>query len=74
MNQKNRGAALERFREAISIFEFNIDNQGPAVKHDDIIQCYVNLLDLEEEQVISESRADGKSPKFSFNYLPCSAS
>eukprot|EP00578_Thalassiosira_sp_NH16_P030950 CAMPEP_0181081522 /NCGR_PEP_ID=MMETSP1071-20121207/3144_1 /TAXON_ID=35127 /ORGANISM="Thalassiosira sp., Strain NH16" /LENGTH=568 /DNA_ID=CAMNT_0023163069 /DNA_START=23 /DNA_END=1727 /DNA_ORIENTATION=+ len=54
-------ASHERYTEAISIFEWNVINaEGSETKQDDLIECYVHLLDLEDEDVgpISESRAD----------------
>ena len=54
-------ASLERYSEATSIFEWNIENvQGSEAKHDDVIQCYVHLLDLEDENagLISDARAE----------------
>ena len=61
-DQNNMTAAShERYTEAISIFEWNVINaEGSETKQDDLIECYVHLLDLEDEDVgpISESRAD----------------
>lgn len=52
-------ASLESFNEAITIFEWNIDNTSDSgVNYDDVVQCYSCLLDLEEERdgPISEVR------------------
>lgn len=60
-NQNMFEAALERYSEAVSIFEWNIDNVlGGGGKQDDIIQCYAHLLDLEDDKAgpISETRAE----------------
>ena len=54
-------ASLESYSEAASIFEWNVDNvQGSEAKHDDVIQCYVHLLELEDENTgpISDARAE----------------
>jgi len=54
--------SIESYNEAVSIFEWNISNaQGSEnLKIDDIIECYANLLDLEDNETgpISEVRAD----------------
>ncbi|KAL7554545.1 hypothetical protein ACHAWF_018004, partial [Thalassiosira exigua] len=60
-NQNMCSASLERYNEAASIFEWNMDNvQGCETKLGDIIQCYEHLLDLEDDNTgpISEARAD----------------
>lgn len=52
-------ASLESFNEAVTIFEWNIDNtSGSDINYDDVIECYSRLLDLEEEKdgPISEVR------------------
>lgn len=54
-------AALESYSEAANIFEWNLDNTIEAEnKHEDLIQCYVHLLELEDEHTgpISETRAE----------------
>ena len=43
-------ASLESFNEAIAIFEWNIDNTSDSgINYEDVVECYRNLLDLEEE-------------------------
>ena len=52
-------ASIESFTEAVTIFEWNIDNtSGSDINYDDVVQCYSHLLDLEEERdgPISEVR------------------
>lgn len=59
INKSMNVASLESFNEAISIFEWNIENtSGSNINYDDIVQCYMHLLDLEEERggPISEIR------------------
>ena len=60
-NQNLSAPSIESYNEAISIFEWNLCNaQGSEVKHDDVIECYINLLNLEDDETgpISEIRAD----------------
>lgn len=50
------GASFDSYTEAISIFEWIMENEQPASnKYDDVIECYVHLLDM-NDQPISEER------------------
>jgi hypothetical protein len=56
-----RDISLERYQEAVAIFEWDTSNaQGSKVKQQILSECYVRLLDLEDEEAgpISETRAD----------------
>ena len=58
-NKRMNAASLESYNEAVSIFEWCLDNNlSSKTKFGDIIQCYIHLIDLEEEKTgpISESR------------------
>lgn len=56
-----RDASVESYNEAVSIFEWNISNaEGAELKHDDVIDCYATLLDLEDDEgdPVSDVRAE----------------
>lgn len=55
-------ASLERYQEAVAIFEWDIHNtEGSSeTKHETLAECYAHILDLEDEDTgpISERRAE----------------
>jgi len=53
--------SIERYREAVSIFEWHINNTpGSETEHETLAQCYSHLLELEDEVAgpLSENRAE----------------
>lgn len=53
--------SIERYQEAVAIFEWNIKNtQCSEAEHDTLAQCYAHLVELEEEVAgpLSENRAE----------------
>ncbi len=53
--------SLERYQEAVAIFEWDISNaQRAEAKQEILAECYTRLLDLEDEEAgpITEARAE----------------
>jgi hypothetical protein len=54
-------SSIERYREAVAIFEWNINNT-PSSKneHESLAQCYAHLLEVEDEVAgpLSENKAE----------------
>ncbi len=64
--------SIERYREAVAIFEWNINNTpGYEMEHETLAQCYTHLLELEDKvgRPLSENRAE-LCHKLASCYLP----
>lgn len=56
-----RDVSREKYQEAVAIFEWDASNvPGSKVKQQQLSECYVRLLDLEDEEAgpITETRAE----------------
>lgn len=56
-----RDIAIERYQEAVSIFEWYINNaQSSDANQEVLAECYTRLLEVEDEETspITEARAD----------------
>lgn len=59
--QGMRDIAIERYQEAVSIFEWYINNAQSSDTNQEILaECYTRLLEVEDEETspITEARAD----------------
>ena len=53
--EQNTMDSIESFSEAVSIFEWILENEQPSPeKYNDVIECYVHLLEISDEPISEE--------------------